>query len=248
MHASTFLSSFALITAIALRAFPLQVAPTIELGNIVPGRKIPFSFVMKNDQKTAVAIGLTSLCPCVTLETDCAILKAGEARSFTGSFDPSGLALNVERGILINVAPPFRERRLLRLRAYLPADPKAERCVGCEETAELFAMENRAAAPEELVAELFAAPDCESCRRFLAVDVPRARSASSFPFLLLNHSAYDQDALDYLDSRLAELGIGIKAFPVLVIGTVVLQGDEVSVKGAAAIVAALQGRSGQQKR
>jgi hypothetical protein len=215
---------------------PIEAPALVDLGSMRADTKVRFSFEIRNIASAPLSVGIRSLCPCLSLDATEAVLEPQARFLVEGSLDTRGLALTVERGILLDLAGPSRERRMVTLRATLPADPKAQGCVECEELKERFKGQQAAQAAPEPAVELFMAPDCAECLRFLA-EAERARSASAGSFALLKHSAYDPATLDYLDSRLSSLGAKLSGFPVLIVGSRVLQGEDVYREGLKALAA-----------
>lgn len=222
---------FILSALVALAAAPmwgLSLPGEWDFGEAGDGRKITASISISNDGKSAVSVSLISPCDCLVLTPSSLTLKPGERRTVSVVFDPAGYWGKIDKPVLVRIKGGAD--RLFSVRGFIkPAAPVPDypgECEWCRKQSE----ENRRAAYESWrsgpgVIRYYFSTGCRTCTEFISAEVPRVSA-------LLGRTI-EVDALDIsvpgylaeLDALLARGGTGLRAFPVLVVGKTILQGE-----------------------
>jgi hypothetical protein len=150
----------------------------------------------------------------------------------------------VERGILVFATGPRDEetaRRYVALDATLPIIPGALPCAGCDQVNERIKNESASRSVGEELVEFFGDPACAACEKFLRESLPALERKLGRKIPVALYSPSDPDALDYLGQEMGKRGLEIQAFPIVIAGREVFQGQALLSASDAVLAAALAG-------
>jgi hypothetical protein len=216
-----------LMAAASLQA--LSIPSEWNFGRQGDRKPISYSIAVVNDEKSPLSIRLISPCDCLTIRPDAFTLQPGAHAAVSLTFDPTGYSGPVDKAVLVRVKDGVD--RILdvhgTIAGVLPPVPNYPgECEWCKKQSE----ENRRIAYEswrsqEHVIRYYYSPGCASCVAFMDREVPRVAGLLGLAIEVDRLDIRVPGVLDELADVLAEKKKSLLAFPVLVIGNTVLQGE-----------------------
>ncbi len=230
-----FLASFA-----AFSSFGLAMPSEWDFGSQSDERPINGSLLIRNDEDSPLSIRLIPSCNCLTINPDSLALKAGESATVRIIFDPAGYSGNVDKAILVRVTGGVDRMVAVKgnVRATKPPVPDYPgECEWCrKQTEELRRQAYESWRNRPGVIHYYYSPDCASCTEFLNAEVPRLARTLGMKIEVDSLDIRSPGVLSELDGILSKKFISLEAFPVLLIGDTVLQGEkEIRKKSEAAL-------------
>ncbi len=225
-----------LIVFAAFSAFGLEMPSEWNFGSQGDEKPVNGSLLIRNDEDLPLSIRLIPSCHCLTLSPDSLELKAGESATVRIIFDPAGYSGDVDKAVLVRVTggvePQGGMDRMVavkgNVRATKPPVPDYPgECEWCRKQSE----EIRRQAYESWrnrpgVIHYYYSPDCASCTEFLNAEVPRLARTMGMKIEVDSLDIRAPGVLSELDGILSKKFIPLEAFPVLLIGNTVLQGEK----------------------
>lgn len=196
-----------------------------DFGAIPPTAPVEQNIAVTNPGRRATEVRLISTCACLTIEPAALELAAGGSASVLLRYDPSEDEGDIRMQVIVRSGEGRSSGRqvLLAFGRVLPGPAAAG--AGAEGAAE----PTLRAAPAQLpqfVFDYFYDPGCKGCEVLLVRQMVAAQQALGIR-LRVQRNDISEPAMhrEYL-RRLRALGVEERAYPALVFGDTVLQGDE----------------------
>jgi hypothetical protein len=202
-----------------------------DVGTIGDSAAVSRSITLQNTGRTALAIRLLSSCSCLTVQPERLRLEAGAAASVRLTLEPAGLSGGISKLVLAKVENAEGLDRLLTVNgtvlSWIPPTVRQEtECEWCKKlSAELRKQAYDSWRKREGVLHYYYSADCRNCTDFLDREIPRVEKTIGRAIEVDRQDIREPGVLDELDAVLAALKLGLRALPVLVIGSTVLQGE-----------------------
>jgi cytochrome c biogenesis protein CcdA len=214
-----------LILTLMLGGEPPLVLTPVEwnLGRIErSGGIVTTEVVVENMSGREAEIAIISTCECLWITPTKLQLAPGESARIELTFDPIEESGSVQKDIIIRTNLDQLPKALYLVYGEVTVDaPEAG-------TAEAETGEHlpEARPPQKrLPVDLYASPGCRSCQRLLRRTIPRIERRTGIPIAVIEHNILDaQEYAAYLEI-LREAGREERAYPALVVGRAVLQGE-----------------------
>jgi cytochrome c biogenesis protein CcdA len=237
-----------LILTLLLGGEPPLVLTPVEwnLGRIErSGGIVTTEVVVENMSGREAEIAIISTCECLWITPTKLQLAPGESAHIELTFDPIEEPGSVQKDIIIRTNLDRLPKALYLVYGEVTGDAPEAGTAEAEtgETAEAAAEGTHQQAgslednlPEErppqdspplerLPVDFYASPGCRSCQRLLRRTIPRIERRTGIPIAVIEHNILDaQEYAAYLEI-LREAGQEERAYPALVVGRTVLQGE-----------------------
>jgi cytochrome c biogenesis protein CcdA len=237
-----------LILTLLLGGEPPLVLTPVEwnLGRIErSGGIVTTEVVVENMSGREAEIAIISTCECLWITPTKLQLAPGESAHIELTFDPIEEPGSVQKDIIIRTNLDRLPKALYLVYGEVTGDAPEAGTAEAEtgETAEAATEETHQQAgsledslPEErppqdspplerLPVDFYASPGCRSCQRLLRRTIPRIERRTGIPIAVIEHNILDaQEYAAYLEI-LREAGQEERAYPALVVGRTVLQGE-----------------------
>ena len=227
-----------LILTLLLGGEPPLVLTPVEwnLGRIErSGGIVTTEVVVENMSGREAEIAIISTCECLWITPTKLQLAPGESAHIELTFDPIEEPGSVQKDIIIRTNLDRLPKALYLVYGEVTGDAPEAGTAEAEtgETAEAAAEGTHQQAgsledslPEErLPVDFYASPGCRSCQRLLRRTIPRIERRTGIPIAVIEHNILDaQEYAAYLEI-LHEAGQEERAYPALVVGRTVLQGE-----------------------
>ena len=227
-----------LILTLLLGGEPPLVLTPVEwnLGRIErSGGIVTTEVVVENMSGREAEIAIISTCECLWITPTKLQLAPGESAHIELTFDPIEEPGSVQKDIIIRTNLDRLPKALYLVYGEVTGDAPEAGTAEAEtgETAEAATEGTHQQAgsledslPEErLPVDFYASPGCRSCQRLLRRTIPRIERRTGIPIAVMEHNILDaQEYAAYLEI-LREAGQEERAYPALVVGRTVLQGE-----------------------
>jgi cytochrome c biogenesis protein CcdA len=227
-----------LILTLLLGGEPPLVLTPVEwnLGRIErSGGTVTTEVVVENMSGREAEIAIISTCECLWITPTKLQLAPGESAHIELTFDPIEEPGSVQKDIIIRTNLDRLPKALYLVYGEVTGDAPEAGTAGAEtgETAEAAAegINQQAGSLEDslpqerLPVDFYASPGCRSCQRLLRRTIPRIERRAGIPITVREHNIFDaQQYAAYLEI-LREAGQEESAYPALVVGRTVLQGE-----------------------
>jgi len=195
--------------------------------------------ILNNSDREIMAT-LISTCGCLTVAPAVLKLQAGESSTATLFFDPVHEKGRVEKDMIILTNQPGFTKALFLVHGEVLAARDGKKG-GTEESPADFA------AGRSVQLQYYYSPGCNSCLRFLKHSIPELEKKLNLKIEIVRFDILKPEVYEDFHARLADLGVEEKAFPVLFIDGIVLQGDrEIAANLEAELIAFTQ-REGEDQ-
>lgn len=164
-----------------------------------------------------------SLCDCLEISPAEAVIKPNSSKEFTIELTPEGYSY-ISRHFLVNINS---QRSYIKVFANLPPPPLESLSNGCPECRiKELEIEDENKAKEILnswiISDIYYSPGCKTCEDFLQSDFKREIS-------FIKHNILEPVELGLLETKLKELDIELREFPILIYNNNVLQGSHLNL-------------------
>jgi hypothetical protein len=238
-----------LVALAAFSSFGLAMPSEWDFGSRSDEKPIKGSLLIGNDEDFPLSIRLIPSCNCLAINPDSLALKSGESATVRIVFDPTGYAGHVDKAILVRVKDGVDRMVAVKgdVKATKPPVPDYPgECEWCKKQSE----EIRRRAYESWrnrpgVIHYYYSQDCASCAEFLKTEVPRLAKAMGMKIEVDSLDIRVAGVLSELDGILSKKLISLEAFPVLLVGDTVLQGEKEIRKKAKTALKKLAAETGK---
>jgi len=229
-----------LILTLLLGGEPPLVLTPVEwnLGRIErSGGIVTTEVVVENRSGREAEIAIISTCECLWITPTKLQLAPGESAHIELTFDPIEEPGSVQKDIIIRTNLDRLPKALYLVYGEVTGDaPEAGTAGAAAERTHQQAGSLEDSLPEErlpqdspplerLPVDFYASPGCRSCQRLLRRIIPRIERRAGIPITVREHNIFDaQQYAAYLEI-LREAGQEESAYPALVVGRTVLQGE-----------------------
>jgi cytochrome c biogenesis protein CcdA len=204
-----------------------------DFGAIGPEIPIEKELHILNRNEQVLEIQAISTCDCLSVEPEKLSIAAGEEGQFKLSYDPSGDGGKVEKYFIFRTNRKALEKIPLAVHGEVKQKrneteegtvlPLSYReCLPCEEKARAT-MESSDS--REIYVFYFYSPGCRQCERFLDRTIPELEEELSLDINVMKQDILDPEVYQKFKEKASNLGEKERAFPALVVGSVILQGS-----------------------
>ncbi len=176
---------------------------------------------IENGDEEILEVQIIDTCSCLSVEPEQATILPGQTGFFTLSYDPSDDAGPVERFFLIRTNRLNLEKALYAVHGTVIGKS--------QESAETGGQRGQADPPagnaKRVTLYYYFTPGCRYCQRFLDKTIPDLERKLGIEIEVMDRSILDPDSYTEYLSRLKELGEKERAYPALVVGRTVIQGE-----------------------
>jgi hypothetical protein len=170
-----------------------------------------------------LTVRLMSTCSCLVVAPEIVVLEAGQEGSFRLTFDPVLDEGPVERHLIVRTDSPDLPKGLFVLRGEVTVAEKSETGTPAGPPAAAAADENTYSKTIQL--DYYYSAGCSSCQRFLTRTIPKLERSLDLSLEIKQHDILDPQVYTRYQTVLESLGVEERAYPALVLGYVILQGD-----------------------
>jgi cytochrome c biogenesis protein CcdA len=214
-----------LLTGAAIH--PLQAADGLsiipgrwEFGTIPDTEAIHLEVTVRNQGEESVRITFIPTCDCLFVEPGQAQLSSRSEEVFVLTFDPASYDGAIDMDYIVRTTVPGLERALFRVSGQV--QPAAGAAAG---PGGAGAPGGEQPAGASLSLPYYFSPGCASCDRFLAREIPRLERRYDISLTVERNDIFDAETYERYLGLLEELGEQERAYPAIVVGDRVLQGD-----------------------
>ncbi|MBN2050994.1 MAG: DUF1573 domain-containing protein [Spirochaetales bacterium] len=205
-----------------------------DLGELKQGVVVTLDVEIKNTGLEAVDVEFISTCDCFYPQDYKVSIPREETRLVTFFYDSSDDQGSFEKYVIVLTTDPDLPKGLFQASGVVPMkDAGPSSATPVEEQPE---------EPGELVVEYYYSPTCKSCIEFLQKEVPRIEKKLSVDLSMKSVDVLEGKNFEAFQKKIDELGIESNAFPVLILGNTVLQGEkDIHREFRKAVTAEIQG-------
>ncbi len=214
---------------------------------------------IQNNSNRAVIISFVSTCSCLEVSKEHIQIEPGNKGSVSFFFNPKGESGDVRKYIIIRSNAKGLEKALFPVTGTV----KLARDEADKEKREVESKASDSVVPEEgcsgsdtlieaspIEIDYYYSPGCRSCLAFLKNEIPKLEREINVRLHVNERDILDPDIYKQYLTRLNVLGIKERAFPALIVGTTVLQGEKEikeKVKNAVLILVSGARETAEQK-
>jgi cytochrome c biogenesis protein CcdA len=216
-----------LILTLLLGGEPLLVIspPEWDLGRIEQnGGILTTEVVVENRSTREAEISFLSTCECLRIAPVQLKLAPGEAMRIELSFDPIDESGSVQKDIIIRTDLDQLPKALYLVHGEVITEaPGAGTATGTDAGKQQEGSLD--ARLLQLSVDFYASPGCRSCQRLLRRTIPRVERRTGIAITVREHNILDAERYAAYLEILRETGQEERAYPALVVGRTVLQGE-----------------------
>jgi cytochrome c biogenesis protein CcdA len=180
---------------------------------------------VENRSETEAHISIISTCDCLWVDPGILRLQAGQSASLRLYFDPSDQGETVQKDLIVRTNLDQLPKALYLVHGQVTGVAPAEDL--SRSSAEQSAEQGRGRVESPQVsAEFYASPGCRSCQRLLRT-IPRIAKQTGVNLIVREHNILEPQVYATYQKRLQQLGQSERAYPALVIGDTILQGETI---------------------
>jgi cytochrome c biogenesis protein CcdA len=216
-----------LILTLLLGGEPLLVLtpPEWNLGRIAEnGGVVTTEVVVENRSGREAEIAFVSTCECLWTTPAKLQLAAGESELIQLSFDPVDESGSVQKDIIIRTNLDQLPKALYLVQGEVIPEAKDGESASDTSTEKREDDALQARRPQ-LSVDFYASPGCRSCRRLLERTIPRIERRTGVALRVREHNILDPQEYKAYQEILLKTGREERAYPALVVGDTVLQGE-----------------------
>jgi hypothetical protein len=176
-----------------------------------------------NHTDDTLTVRLMSTCSCLVATPEIVALEAGQGGAFRLTFDPVLDEGPVERHLIVRTDSPDLPKGLFVLRGEVTVAEKSDAVAPSDPAAATAADEHSGSKTVQL--DYYYSAGCSSCRRFLTRTIPKLELSLDLSLEVKQHDILDPQVYADYQRVLESLDVGERAYPALVLGSVILQGD-----------------------
>jgi len=222
-----------LILTLILGGEPLLVLspPEWNLGRIEQsGGVVTGEVFVENRSGGEVEITFVSTCDCLRITPAKLRLASGQRGNIELAFDPAEEPGPVQKDIIIRTNLEQLPKALYLVQGEVMTGEGMADSRESENTPDTGAGRQQEVSPEArspaLSADFYASPGCRSCQRLLERTIPRIERRTGIALQVREHNILDPQAYAAYQEILGEMELEERAYPALVVGDTVLQGEE----------------------
>jgi cytochrome c biogenesis protein CcdA len=236
----------ALLAAALLPALPARAAAapalaltptTFDFGMIRQGGIVETGLTAANRSARPLAVTIVPLCDCLLAQPLSAVIPAGGSAVFALRYDSRDDSGITRKSFLVTTDDPGTAKTYVELHGTVRAEAAAGQ--GPSPSGPSTAQAEGGA----LAVRYYYSPGCRSCEDFLGREVPRLERSLGARIAVEKRDILQPGAWDRLLAEAAAAGVQIRGVPVLVAGTVLLQGEKEIEAGARAALESMLGGS-----
>jgi len=221
-----------LILTLMLGGEPLLVLapPEWNFGRIErSGGKVSTEVVVENRSGRDAEIAFISTCECLWITPGKVQVASGESARIELAFDPSGESGSLQKDIIIRTNLEQLPKALYLVYGEVTAESQEAGTALTEAEETIDEKHPQAGSPEhsrsEVSVDFYASPGCRSCQRLLRRTIPRVERRTGIPITVREHDILDAEEYAAYREILRGAGQEERAYPALVVGRTVLQGE-----------------------
>jgi len=206
----------------------LSLAPgQWDFGTIPSTVPVEQNIEVSNPARRATEVRLISTCECLTIEPDAFAVAAGGSASVLVRYDPSEDEGDISMQVIVRSAAGRRSGRqvLLASGRVLPGaapGPAGAEALGAADPT----LRAASTPPPQFLFQYYYDPGCKGCEVLLVRQMVSAQQALGIRLRAERHHISEAQVHDEYLRRLRSLEVEERAYPALVFGDTVLQGDE----------------------
>jgi cytochrome c biogenesis protein CcdA len=202
-----------------------------DFGRIPDTQSVELEITVRNEAAAAVRVSFVPTCDCLQAYPEQAEIAPGGEEVFRLLFDPAGYKGAIDKDFIVRSTLEGLEKSLFRVYGEVRAVP----ATGAGRAAPPAAPAQRAV----VRLSYYYSPGCRSCERFLSQEVPALEAELGVSLEVLRRNIFDPGAYERYLRLLRRLGQQERAYPAIVAGDRVLQGDREIEAGLRKVVLAL---------
>jgi len=219
-----------LVLALFLGGEPalVLIPPQWDFGSIDgTGGEVSIEVVVENRSGRDARISFLSTCDCLRVLPTQLSLPADRSERIQLFFDPIDEFGPVQKDLIVRSNLEQLPKALYLVRGRVTGGAvDGEAGVGSGETAGDSSIAAASGEhPARLAADFYASPGCRSCERLLGRSIPKIQKRTGVSLELREHNILDPKEYASYTRLLETLGREEKAYPALVVGETVLQGE-----------------------
>ena len=187
-----------------------------SFGTIPDTEPIHLEVTVRNDGAATVRVSFIPTCDCLFVQPAQSELAPQSEQVFRLTFDPEGYGGAIDMDYIVPSAAAGLEKALFRVfgevQATAPAEGRADKSTTGAEGA-------------VVTLSYYFSPGCRSCERFLSQEIPVLEQQLGIDLVVERTSIFDPGAYERYLELLMLLGEQERAYPAIVAGDRVLQGD-----------------------
>lgn len=199
---------------------PLQFTPASwEFGVISDAETIYCTVSVRNAGADTVRVSFVPTCDCLFAPPGAVEIPPQGEQTFHLKFDPSGYEGEIDKDYIIRSTAAGQEKALFRVHGEVqPAHPAEDSAKSVEAGAP--------AVPASAVHISYVySSGCRSCERFLAKEIPALEEELGIVLEVERVDIFNTEAYEHYLGLLDRLGVQERAYPALIAGKRVLQGE-----------------------
>lgn len=211
----------------------LSLSPSShDFGMIMQGDIVETALVATNGSGRAVTVTLVPLCDCLSSSPASAVAPAGGSASFTLRYDSRDDTGITRKNFLVTSDDPVLPKAYVELRGTVRARPGGAPPPGPVAAADPVAA---AGAPGGVPAlRYYYSPGCRGCEEFLDREIPRLERSLGARIRVERFDILEPSSYERMLSDIEAAGGALRAVPVLVAGSTILQGQQEIEEGTRA--------------
>ncbi len=232
------------VTAASGQALSLSPS-SFDFGMIRQGEVVQVVLTAANGSDHPVSVTLVPLCDCLSAQPSAAAVAAGARVSFALRYDSRDDRGITRKSFLVTSDDPGLSKAYVELRGTV----RAQSAAAAPPADAAAAGPAPSPAPgSPLAVRYYYSPGCRSCDEFLAREIPRIERALGVGIQVQKLDILDAESYEKLLADISAAGGEMRAVPVLVAGSAVLQGEKEIAAGARAALEAMRDGAGGAAR
>lgn len=201
-----------------------------SFGTILDTEPVHLAVTVRNNAAEAVRVSFIPTCDCLFVHPGQSELAPHSEQVFRLTFDPRGYEGAIDMDYIVRSTVAGLEKVLFRVfgevRATLPVEGRAEASTTSAEGA-------------VVTLSYYFSPGCRSCERFLSYEIPLLEKQLGIALEVERTNILDPGAYERYLQLIERLGEQERAYPAIVAGDRVLQGDREIESGLREVIIAL---------
>ncbi len=207
--------------------------PEWDFGTIAGKEKVSREILIENKSSEKVTVTFIPTCDCLFAYPSSLQLSPGEKTAVILEFDPAGYSGIVEKDFIVHTSLKEMGKALYPVHGRLPAQGTKEDHAGKE-------IGQAGKEARVIHAFYYFSPGCRSCERFLSRDIRKLEEEFEVTIIVNQMNILEPEIYENYHAFLEELGEEERAYPALIVGRHVLQGErEINRKVRACIASSV---------
>jgi len=192
-----------------------------DFGQIEEGLKASSTFEVENRGSKAYRVDVVSTCECLVTDPSFSLIAPGDKASFRIDFDSAGYSGDIRMDLIVRSDSPNLNKALFAVTGEVISGEES----GEQPDMKILEELHRNAG---LKAEYYYHPGCKECLEFIYSTVPQMMEDLREPLDFIPLDITEPDNYERLTAELDRYGVELVGTPVCIIGSTVLQGEEIT--------------------